>query len=134
MTDSTLGLRLRKILLRQSPEHGSLDHRSVQGLLGLPQSLTAEEATPMVAPPPDPSPVIAAQEPPSPPAGSVAGSRPGVSPIGLVTVLAFLSGGLAMALAVVPTRVEVHRRELIGPTPSTPARPVDVAPPPPVAP
>ena len=34
MTDSTLGLRLRKILLRQSREHGSLDRRSVQGLVG----------------------------------------------------------------------------------------------------
>jgi hypothetical protein len=34
MTDSTLGLRMGKILLRQSREHGSLDRRSVQGLVG----------------------------------------------------------------------------------------------------
>ena len=201
MTDSTLGLRLRKTLLRQSREHGSLDRRSVQGLvgevcgsdqqdllpalryvvlcepflealratpplgdprlglrlreelaqmfapalcarmepvlqglLGLPQSLAAEERTPMVAPPPHPPPVAASQEPPRPPAGSAAGNGPGVSTIGLVTFLSFLCGGLAMALAVVLTWVEVHRRELTSPAPSPPARPVDVAPTPPVAP
>jgi hypothetical protein len=134
MTDSTLGLRMGKILLRQSREHGSLDRRSVQGLVGLPQSLAAEEGTPMVAPPPDPPPVAASQEPPSPPAGSAAGNGPGLSTVGLVTFLSFLCGGLAMALAVVLTWVEGHRRELTSPAPSPPARPVDVAPPPPVAP
>ena len=154
MTDSTLGLRMGKILLRQSREHGSLDRRSVQGLvgevcgsvqqellpalryvvlcepflealratpplgdprlglrlreelalmfapalcarmepvlqglLGLPQSLAAEESTPMVAPPPDPPPVAASQEPPSPPAGSVAGNRPGISTTAVGTAL-----------------------------------------------
>jgi len=107
----------------------------VRGLPDLSQCMAArEEGTQMVAPPPDPPPIADSKEAPSPPAIATPEHGPGASTIWLVTILSFLCGGLAIALAVVLTRVEVHRRELTNPTPSPLAGPLGHAPAPPVAP
>jgi len=106
MTDSTLGLRLRKILLRQSREHGSLDRRSVQGLVGEVCGSDQQDLLPALR-------YVVLCEPflealrATPPLGDPRlglrfGNRPGVSTLGLVTFLSFLCGGLAMALASSP--------------------------------
>jgi hypothetical protein len=173
MSADSLGLRLREILLRQAREPGSLDGRSLQGLVGdlcgpdqqdllpalrylvlCPPFLRSLRASPPLADPRlleqlraelgqvftpslcarmepvlegllDRPPTLARQEaqppaplqPPTPAPITVtplpttaAGKERGNSPSALVALLAFLSGGLAVALAAVLSGVQLPGR------------------------